>query len=92
MAERVENIQYGWSKAESRHAAGRVVKRALERGHIKRPKRCPICKAVPGVDAQGNPKIQAVHLNGYSYEHRLDFKWMCVSCRSKAVWARKRLA
>lgn len=89
--ERIQAVlQNGGSELDCRDASMRALRKALKKGLVSRPKKCPRCKAVPGVDAQGNPKIQAVHLNGYSPEHRFDFEWMCVSCRSRAVWAKKK--
>lgn len=83
-------LQNGGSELDCRYAAARAVKKALGQGRVRRPKMCPHCKTFPGVDAKGIPKVYAVHLRGYSAEHRFDFEWMCVSCRSKAVWAKKK--
>ncbi len=80
----------GGSDLDSRDASIKSIRKALRKGLIKRPSRCSYCKRIPGVDAKGNPKIEAVHLKGYAPEHRFDFEWLCVSCRSRAVWAKKR--
>jgi len=76
-------------KLENREAAVKSIKKALKRGLIRRPNYCCWCKKRPGKDAKGNPMIEAVHLRGYGLEHRFDFEWLCVSCRSKAIWAKK---
>jgi len=66
-----------------------VVSRAIKRGQLKRPKKCSKCGHAAGVNSIGNSCIQAFHHNGYAPEHHLDIIWVCVSCRSKAVWDRR---
>lgn len=82
-----ENLD--WSP-KGRWTARAALNRALHKKKIRRPKKCSICGARPGVDRQGNSKIHGYHHKGYEDPHKLNIIWVCISCRNKMVWARKR--
>lgn len=49
-----------------------AVRRAVLKGELEKPDRCPRCGR--------EVRLQAHHLNGYDKEHQLDVEWMCGKC------------
>jgi hypothetical protein len=57
-----------------------LVRTALKRGDLQRPKHCSRCDVDPGLGRDGRSKIQAHHHLGY--EHPLSVEWLCVLCHA----------
>lgn len=70
-------------------SARNKVSKALESGHLSRPKKCELCGDTPKPSqvkskngkTRKRPKIFAHHWNGYN--NPLDVWWICQSCNLK---------
>lgn len=55
----------------------RILRTAIEKGHIVRPETCSKC-GKPSKRRDGRSGIQGHHHAGY--DHPLDVEWLCVNC------------
>lgn len=62
-------------KQREQQASLTAVYMAVKLGRLTRPETCSECG--------GAERIQAHHHLGYAKTHRLDVKWLCVSCHHK---------
>lgn len=83
-AHRDERIAYTRSKEPMIARAIDAVRRAIKAGHLTAPTACQQCGSESPPAFDGRRTIQAHHFLGYSPEHWLDVRWLCIPCHRKA--------
>ena len=63
-----------------RNAVYWIVRSALAKGVLKRPKACEKCRSKPPLSSNGRSRIHAHHRD---YTKPLDVEWVCDSCHAK---------
>ncbi len=66
-------------KYPEKERAKRLVRSALEKGHLTRPATCAACGKPPEPDRYGRRVVQAHH---HDYSRPLDVEWLCRVCHA----------